>query len=446
MAWMFAGTEHDMVVGIHFHLHNMIVPPPVVTVPFTPSIHPALAQLDDKLARTVKVDNRKAARTGSKASVNIPPHLPIIYFAGIGPVMAGSFKDKDQMFMGVGLGVHPLGGIGFVTIEGKPAVGMLCMSMSCMSCGPVEMMIPAMPNFLLIPTRMPTVLYGLLPLALDLLVILIAMIENLLDWLLDKLPDGILKDILNVAKDAFIASLEVFCEAMFESDPPKSFGEALSMAGKAFAYEFVDGMVELATDKLCGAIGDSLGPVGSLLWNFVGESIVTDAIDGAKEDAMNAITGGDYGEYQAWKDAAKADEDTNPLGPIVDVCAVGADISNGWANDFAGAQGGRYTNQQGEETGGPDGGRYTQAGQDGHRAEQNALYNNRGNDFLNHAGNDIGDRVVSSAGENFLGAMSGGGDAPAEAESQGNWFGRQDAVDAQAMDAQLNAQLGPGAN
>src|SRR5262245_4133592 len=115
MAWMFAATANDMTVGMHFHYH--FTPPSPAPIPFYP--HPAIGFIKDKLCGSGKADGRQAAKTGAKTKVLVPPHLP-----WIGPLVTGTAKENtgvQQAWMGAGIGVHPFGGIGFVTLEGKPA-------------------------------------------------------------------------------------------------------------------------------------------------------------------------------------------------------------------------------------------------------------------------------------------------------------------------------------
>ena len=66
MAWMFAGVENDMSVGMHLHYH--FVPPLMPPVPFYP--HPAIGIARDKFATKTKVNNKKAARTGTKFKID----------------------------------------------------------------------------------------------------------------------------------------------------------------------------------------------------------------------------------------------------------------------------------------------------------------------------------------------------------------------------------------
>jgi hypothetical protein len=243
MAWMFAATEQDMTIGLHMHYH--FVPPLMPPTPFYP--HPAIGLIKDKLCTSVKADNRKAAKTGAKTKVLLPPHLPLL-----GPLTTGMAKENTGVqtaWMGAGIGVHPFGGIGFVVLEGKPAAGMLSNCMGCWGVAPgLDMMLPFVGlDFIMIPTRGPTVFYGPAPLALDLFVFLLAMLQNLFDWILSKVPDGFWKDVLSDAMESVMEGAEVFCDAIEHGASPM---DALKSAGKATAYAFVDKTVKRATDAV----------------------------------------------------------------------------------------------------------------------------------------------------------------------------------------------------
>jgi len=353
MAWMFAGTEQDLMVGVHFHQHNQLIPPhplPLPPIPMIPSFHPSLGPLRDKLAGTVMVDNRKAAKTGTTAKILILPHLPIIYFAGLGPMMHVTAKDgtgQDQIFMGAGIGAHPFGGLMFVVVEGKPGAGMLSLALACMCVGGSDMMLPGIVNLLLIPTRGPTVLYGPAPLAIDLLVLLVAMLENLLDFLCEKLHlEGLVKDIVKAAGGALIKGVETFCEAKFERDPPATTAEAFQEAGRATAYTFVNNMVDVAYKNTVGKVMDNVGkgmggnPATAVLWNAFGGD-ANKAVKGEFKDlagkGMDAVTGGDFGKFNKEEaEKAKAGKATapDPLGPISDNLGKFGEMSNKAAGDI----------------------------------------------------------------------------------------------------------------
>src|SRR5687768_7252147 len=180
---MFAATEQDMTVGMHMHYHYF-PPPPMPPVPFYP--HPAIGMIRDKLCSTVKADNRKAAKTGAKTKVLLPPHLPLM-----GPLTHGVGKENtgiQQVWMGAGIGVHPFGGVGFVVLEGKPAAGMLSNCLGCWCVAPgFDMMLPFVGlDFVMIPTRGISVFYGPAPLALDLFVLLLSLLRDLFDYILSK--------------------------------------------------------------------------------------------------------------------------------------------------------------------------------------------------------------------------------------------------------------------
>ncbi len=346
MAWMFAGTEQDLCVGIHFHTHGPVIPPPPPAGPLPgpiPSIHPAIGPIRDKLARTVTVDGRKAAKTGSIAKILMPPHLPICYIAywGIGPMMAGP-KDGtgiDQILFGAGIGAHPIGGVMFVVIEGKPAAGFLCQSLSCTNIAGFEMMVPTLPNLLLVPTRGISVFYGIAPLAIDLCVLLVAIVQALLDYVVSLVPEGLLQDLAQAAADGVVAGLETFLEARFERDPPASTADALREAGRTAAYTFVDG----ATEALAGAATEALGDrIAGPEWTptrFIWDAVVADRVESGLTDlgraGVDRLTGGDYSAWQQEQKArAEAERATapDPLGQITRPMETVGEV----ANDAAG--------------------------------------------------------------------------------------------------------------
>jgi hypothetical protein len=184
-------------------------------------------------------------------------------------------------------------------------------------------MVPSLPNLLLIPTRGISVFYGIAPLAIDLCVLLVAMVQNLLNFLVSMVPEGILKDLAANAADAVVAGLETFLEARFERDPPASTSEALAEAGRTAAYTFVEGATETLAEAATGALGDMIaGPEGSptrFLWDAVVADPLQEGMQDLAGEAINELTGGDYQEWQDQRDAAdEADNATapDPLGQI----------------------------------------------------------------------------------------------------------------------------------
>lgn len=337
MAWMFAGTEQDMTVGMHLHYH--FLPPYMPPTPFYP--HPAIGFIQDKLCGSVKADNRKAAKTGSKTKILLPPHLPLL-----GPLCTGMPKENtgiQQVWMGAGIGVHPFGGIGFVILEGKPAAGMLSNCMGCWSVAPgLDMMLPFIGlDFVMIPTRGVSVLYGPAPLALDLFVFLLAMLQNLFDWILSKVPDGFWKDVLQDAFDSIMVGAEVFCDAIEQGKSP---GEALKAAAQATAYTFVDKCVDRAVNAAFAPLEKAIGDG----WTGKAVDFVLDAGFGTSKEKIKSdikegivgkiddATGGFLGKgKEAIEDKdsrfTKA-EAPNPLGPITDPLEKVAGASNKFAN------------------------------------------------------------------------------------------------------------------
>lgn len=316
MAWMFAGTENDMSVGMHLHYHYL--PPVMPPTPFYP--HPALGIARDKFASKTKVNNRKAARTGTKFKVLMPPHLPLI-----GPLTHGVGKENtgiQQGWMGAGIGVHPFGGIGFVVIEGKPALGFLSNLMGCWCVAPgFDMMLPFVGlDFLMIPTHAPTVLYGPAPLALDLFVLLIAMIECVLDYLVGKIKIPILKDIAGIAKNAVVEGLETAATAYESGVRPIS--ACLAAGGKAAGYTFVDGMVGYAAGKITGPLGKIPIAGGAVQGWAKGQ------IHGAANDQINNVLPG-YNDYLADKKKQKAAQGATPGGVFGAVDQIGTSWGKG---------------------------------------------------------------------------------------------------------------------
>jgi hypothetical protein len=320
MAWMFAGTEQDMTVGMHLHYHYL--PPYMPPTPFYP--HPAIGQIRDKLCGAVKADNRKAAKTGSKTKILLPPHLPII-----GPLCTGVPKENtgiQQVWMGAGIGVHPFGGIGFVILEGKPAAGMLSNCLGCWSVAPgFDMMLPFIGlDFVMVPTRGVSVLYGPAPLALDLFVLLLSLLRDLFDWILSKVPDGFWKDVLSDAFDSIMVGAEVFCDAIEQGKSPM---EALKMGAQATAYTFVD-------KSLTRAINAVTAPVDKFLKNnpWADTALKTMGVDtkkmkeGVKDWALGKfdehVAGGNLGEGKKHvDDMGKRNTEAdapNPIGFITD--------------------------------------------------------------------------------------------------------------------------------
>lgn len=341
MAWMFAGTEQDMTVGMHLHYHYL--PPLMPPTPFYP--HPAIGFIQDKLCGSVKADNRKAAKTGSKTKILLPPHLPIL-----GPLCTGMPKENtgiQQVWMGAGIGVHPFGGIGFVILEGKPAAGMLSNCMGCWSVAPgLDMMLPFIGlDFVMIPTRGVSVLYGPAPLALDLFVFLLAMLQNLFDWILSKVPDGFWKDVLTDAFDSIMVGAETFCDAIEQGKSPM---EALAAGAQATAYTFVDKTLTRAVDAVFApldkVIGDGWASKAVDFTLDAGFGTSRDKIkEGIKDKLLDGavdLTGGKDGVLGKGKDAIE-DKDSrstkaeapNPLGPITDPLEKVSKIANKNAND-----------------------------------------------------------------------------------------------------------------
>lgn len=354
MAWMFAATEQDMGVGMHMHYH---LPPPVLAPPTPFPSHAAMTFFDDKLATKTKVDNRKAARTGTKAKFLLLPHLP-----WIGPLSTGMPKDNtgaQQILMGVGIGVHPFGGLGFVTIEGKPAAGMLSTCLGCYGVAPgFDMMLPFVGlDFVMIPTRLPTVFYGPAPLALDLFVLILALVEALFDWIASKLPDGFAKDLLDIFKKSVLEGLEASFTAYESGVRPIS---ACMQAGvRAFTYAFIDNMIDYAVgkavDAVAGVVGGAFGSVTDGLlaktgttWasgalSVVGgglmegaKTLATDYVKGAAGGVVNDMTGGDYQNYlderSKQQNAAKSDLENPVLGPVAGVIEKASAVANKTAN------------------------------------------------------------------------------------------------------------------
>jgi hypothetical protein len=243
---MFAGVQDDLTVGMHMHYHFLYAPPFTPT-PFYP--HPAIGMLRDKFAKKTKIDNKKAARTGTKSKIMLPPHLPYI-----GPFTHGMPKETTGIqvaWMGAGMGAHPFGGVGFVVIEGKPAAGFLSSMLGCWCVSPgFDMKLPFVGlDFIMVPGfRLPTVLYGPAPLAMDLFVLLLSIIEDLLDYLISKIPIPWLREIADVAKTALMTGLETAVEAYEQGVRPIS---ACLLKGARYAgYAFVDGMVSWGVGKV----------------------------------------------------------------------------------------------------------------------------------------------------------------------------------------------------
>lgn len=284
MAWMFAGTENDMTIGFHMHYHLVPMPAPT-PVPFYP--HPAMGILGDKLCENVKADNRKAAKTGTKAKVLMPPHLPLI-----GPLTTGVAKENtglQQVWMGAGIGAHPFGGIKFVVLEGKPAAGMLSNCMGCWGTAPgCDMMLPFIgADFVMIPTRAVTVMYGPAPLAIDLYVLLLSMIGNVFEKILSKIPDGIWNVIAQVGFGALMEGAEKFVE---EIEAGKSPLDALKSAAEETGYGLIKGTIAavLQHPALVGSfLGDSAGPWvqwgADMVVAHVAESVAEDVTESVKE-------------------------------------------------------------------------------------------------------------------------------------------------------------------
>jgi hypothetical protein len=323
---MFAGTELDMSVGMHQHIHL----PWVVFAPPTPFYpHPAVGFIRDKLATKTKVDNRKAARTGSKFKILLVPHMP-----WIGPITHGTGKEGTGIqlgFMGAGIGVHPFGGVGFVTIEGKPALGMLSPLLGCWCVAPgFDMMVPFLGlDFLMVPTRMPTVLYGPAPLAVDLFVLLIANIECVLDYLIGKIKIPILKDIAKIAKDSLIEGLETAATSWETQDPPKSVTKALKAGTRAAGYSFVNGMVSYAAKKITGPLG-KIPMVGAPVQKWA-----TGQINTAVTGQIDELTDGDYKKYRDDKKQRQKDQKASPnkaFDAFEGVMTSGSKIANAGAN------------------------------------------------------------------------------------------------------------------
>ncbi len=309
MAWMFAAVQDDMTVGMHLHIHYLYAPPFPPT-PFYP--HPAIGMLSDNFARKTRIDNKKAARTGTKSNVIMPPHLPYI-----GPFTHGMPKDKTGVqvaWMGAGMGAHPFGGVGFVVIEGKPAAGFLSGMLGCWCVAPgFDMKVPLLGlDFIMVPGfRFPTVLYGPAPLALDLFVLLLSMIEDLLDYLVAKIPIPWLRKVAEIARDAFMTGLEVAVETWEENDPHPSLAECLARGARFMGYAFADGMVTWALDKALGKTFDRLGSTKAVGWlkqSRIGGLATDIAIETGKDflrfeanklfrAGADAWTGGEYGEY-----------------------------------------------------------------------------------------------------------------------------------------------------
>ncbi|MFC1706201.1 hypothetical protein ACFL59_05160 [Planctomycetota bacterium] len=299
MAWMFAGTENDMTVGMHQHYHYS-PPPPMPPVPFYP--HPALGFARDKFATKTKIDNRKAARTGSKTKILAPPHLPLI-----GPLTHGTGKENtgiQQLFVGVGIGVHPFGGIGFCTIEGKPAVGMLSSCLGCWCVAPgFDMMLPLVGlDLLMIPTRMPTVIYGPAPLALDLFVLIMSIVSDVLDYLINKIPIPFLKTLAQKAKAALMRGMEAGCTAWESGVRPIS--ECVKKGAKVAGATFVNSMADWAANTITGPLGKIPGIGGDVKKWAKGELMR------ATNKGMDALTDGEYSktlkEQAAYEKAGKA--------------------------------------------------------------------------------------------------------------------------------------------
>ncbi|GIW70921.1 MAG: hypothetical protein KatS3mg102_0463 [Planctomycetota bacterium] len=333
MAWMFAAVQDDMTVGMHLHYHFLYAPPFPPT-PFYP--HPAIGFLRDKFAAKTKIDNKKAARTGTKSKILLPPHLPYI-----GPFTHGTPKETtgiQQVWMGAGIGVHPFGGIGFIVIEGKPAAGFLSNMLGCWCVAPgFDMKLPFIGlDFVMMPGfRVPTVFYGPAPLAIDLFVLLLSIIEDLLDYLISKIPIPFLRDLAEIAKSALMTGLEVAVEAYEKGVRP--IAACLARGVRYAAYAFVDGMVSYALGKVLdagfGKAGEVLGKtkvgswvksnrVGALVAKKVAGKLQDKISSGANEllkSGMDRITGGEYSQYLERKDAFGAEP-----GGIVGLLDAGA--------------------------------------------------------------------------------------------------------------------------
>jgi hypothetical protein len=357
MAWMFAGTEQDLMVGVHFHQHKKVFPPvvpvPPFYVPMQPSFHPSLGPLRDKLAGTVKVDGRKAAKTGTKAKILLPPHLPVVYFLGVGPmehIMPKENTGIDQIFMGAGIGAHPFGGIGFVVVEGKPAAGMLSIALGCQCIGGFDVMLPipawGIANALLIPTRGVSVLYGPAPLAIDLVVLAVAALQSLVDYLCNKIKNPWLKDLAQAAGNALVAGVEDFAACRFERDPPMSTADALAHAGRTAAYTFVDQAVSAVIKRGVGSAFKAIGgkiPDNAILkfgWDKAKGELQKKATSALKDLAfsgVDSLTGGDFNKWKKeQKAAAEAGKATapDPLEKITSPLEKVAEFANEKAGDL----------------------------------------------------------------------------------------------------------------
>jgi hypothetical protein len=200
------------------------------------------------------------ARTGDQFEILLPWHIPFMAFLSLTPPgialtlkLNGSVSEKQTLIMGAGIGVHPFPGIKTVCIEGKPAAGMLSACTGCFHVSPsfcLDLPFVGL-DLMVIPTRPVTVFYGPAPLNLDLVALLLAFLQGLLDAIAGTF-EGVLGKIVQYVADPVMAAVERFVWCL---ENGYSLEDALGEAGDTFCETSISGLGTLAGDIAGEALG-----------------------------------------------------------------------------------------------------------------------------------------------------------------------------------------------